>query len=346
MNIEKVFRNFAIKLNLKIDTYFLLGVTVLLIGAIVIMVLRLLDQSDTHVKAVKDMKVEYVSNQFQPDISATTDEIERDLRADPKRISAQYRNLILNEKSFELISRMKSLTILELCDCEYEPRFLEYLTLLPNLRFLDVSGSELKDSDMAFLSKIRTLQAVKLSDTKCSGKMLTCLKDNKSLDLVEVNGLMVEDGDLKSIENSPLSTLNIAGTQFTDAGCDSLAKLVTLTNLDVSRTKLTGAGLKKIKTLKKLKDLELNDCQISDAEIPLILNFPLLSKLGLRGSSITDSGLIALGKSKSLLQIGLINCSKLTKQGTEKFNRTYPKIALTMGNEVSGFSRYKDFYSE
>ncbi|GEM_PF-1483381 len=317
----------------------------MLLGALVLMVLRLLEQSDEHVKTVKGMKVKFAKTQFQPGIDETTAELQRDLKADPNRKQANYRNLELNERSFKLIARMKHLSSLELNDCVFDPSYIRYLERLP-LSKLDLSGNDIGDQAMTPVGKIKTLTTLKFADTKCSGKALEICKELTNLQVFEVNGLSVHDEDLKWIENCPIVDLNIAGTKVTDAGCDSIAKLVTLMKLDVSRTKITGAGLARLKTLVNLDVLRIRDCKLNDTDLALFAQFPRLRTLHLNKSDISDKGIMALGKSNSLRMVEIVNSPNVTKAGVEKFSKTYKKMWLKVTSEVSGFSRYAEFLPE
>ncbi len=319
----------------------LAGITVLLLGAMVLMVLRLLDQSESHVKTVKDMKVEFVKTQFSPGTNETTDEIESQLKSDPEKKDGNFRNRDLNERSFQLIGQMKHLTSLELCDSVYDSANLKYIK--QPLQVLDLSGDDIKDDAIKHFDGIKTLTMFKIPDTGCSGKCLAYIKNSKDLHILEINGLNVVDEDLKSIENCQLQWLNAAGTNITDAGCESLAKIVTLLKLDISRTKITGVGLARLKPLVNLAELQMKDCDLKDADMATFAQFPKLESLHLNRCRVTDQGLMSLGKSKSLKTVMLVNCPNITKQGSSKFTQTFKNIGLGVNSESSDFSKYKDF---
>lgn len=306
------------------------------------MVLRLLDQSESHVKTVKEMKVEFVKTQFQPGKSETNGEIEHDLESDPNKKIANYRNRDLDERSFQLIGKMTHLKTLQLCDSAFDGNYLRYLEALP-LEELDLSGNDITDDAIKHVGKIKSLWSLKLPDTRCSGDCLVYLKNAQRLHVLEINGLDVDDDDLESIEHCPLQWLTAGGTNITDAGCETLAKIVTLEKLDISRTKITGVGLARLKTLPILMDLQVKDCNLKDADMATIAQFPKLEKLYMSRCEMSDNGLMALGKSKSLKGVALNNCPNLTKQGLSKFCQTFKKIGLAVSEEKSDFFKYKDF---
>lgn len=333
-------RNTAIKI--KIDTFVLLVITILLLGAMVLMVLRLLDQSESHVKTVKDMKVEFVKTQFQPGTNETTDEIERELNSDPEKKVGNFRNRDLNERSFQLIGKMKNLITLQLCDSVFNQKNLRHLEGMA-LQEVDLSGTDITDEAIKHIGKIQNLRSLKLADTGCSGACLIYLKDKKNLHVLEINGLVVRDEDLKNLEGCPLQWLIAGGTKITDAGCESLAKITTLEKLDISRTNVTGVGLQRLKSLPVLAELQVKDCNLKDADMATLAQFPKLQQLHLNRCEITDSGLMALGKSKSLAAVMLVNCPNITKEGASKFSQTFKRIGLGVNTEKSDFSKYKDF---
>ena len=62
-----------------------------------------------------------------------------------------------------------------------------------------------------------------------------------------------------------LQTLDLAGTEVTDAGLTHLKGLTQLVSLDLSGTNITDAGLMNLKGLTRLVTLDLSGTNITDA---------------------------------------------------------------------------------
>ena len=62
-----------------------------------------------------------------------------------------------------------------------------------------------------------------------------------------------------------LQSLDLAGTQVTDAGLEHLKGLTQLQSLDLGQTQVTDAGLEHLKGLTQLQSLNLGDTKVTDA---------------------------------------------------------------------------------
>ena len=89
----------------------------------------------------------------------------------------------------------------------------------------------------------------------------------------------------------PVAWLNLAGTQVTDAGAESLAKLTELERLHIERTALTDAGLAKLAGLKKLSYLNLYGTQITDAGLETIAQLPNLKKVFVWQTGVSEEAI-------------------------------------------------------
>lgn len=99
---------------------------------------------------------------------------------------------------------------------------ISYLSVLPNLEHLVLTGTEITDECMPMIGRCRELTLLDISDNAIS-------------DLGAAH--------LHSLTN--LTTLGIYGTQVTDATADLIASLPRLKMLNISHTAITDAGLLK-----------------------------------------------------------------------------------------------------
>jgi len=120
-------------------------------------------------------------------------------------------------------------------------------------------------------------------------KDLTWFSRVTSLELVGTN---VTDAGLEHLKGSTgLKSLNLADTNVTDAGLEHLKGLTGLTQLDVTSPKITDSGVKALNGLTELKRLCLGGEKITDAGMKHLRGLTGLKILVLSGTSVTESGL-------------------------------------------------------
>jgi hypothetical protein len=118
---------------------------------------------------------------------------------------------------------------------------------LPQLRFLDLPGTEVTDAGLERLGKLSGLQSLILSDTQITDAGLQHLSQMPQLKDLCLGGTKVTDAGLGSLRVlTRLDSLDLDRTQVTDAGIDQLKGLVQLDTLNLAKTKVTDAGVKKL----------------------------------------------------------------------------------------------------
>lgn len=109
--------------------------------------------------------------------------------------------------------------------------------------------------------------------------------------------------DLDAIE-----TLGLEGTDFDDAGLESIKALKTLDLLALNRNpRVTDAGLAKLAGMKQLGELRVGDCSITDAGVAHMRDLTQLRLVELEGTKVTDAGLIHL---KGMSKLAYLNLSR------------------------------------
>ena len=91
-----------------------------------------------------------------------------------------------------------------------------------------------------------------------------------------------------------LRSLNLGGTDVTDAGLAHLRGLEKLSSLDLRVTVVTDAGLARLASLKGLESLNLSATKVSDAGLAHLKGLATLHSLNLNGTGVTDAGLVHL----------------------------------------------------
>ncbi len=315
--------------------WILLGVTVLLLVAMVVTVLRLVDQSNTHVESVSKVKFKLSNVQFRMKKSEADEMIERDIKKDQYRTEASYPHWELTRRAMRMIGTMENLNSLDLSDSTFKDSWLKYLEKLP-LQKVKLQGTTVTDEGSKHLAKIPTLQQVSVYDTNVSGKTIGILAPLKDLTLLHINGTKTEDEDVKGLSAFPkLESLNLSGTFITEESFITLAKLEHLQMLEVSHIPLTKLALERLKPMKSLVQLRVRGCEIDDEKVAIIAQIPNLAVLDLNENpQITDRGLESISKIPNLQSLTLIDCTKITKAGVEKFKKAKPNCRFSVDKKV------------
>jgi hypothetical protein len=160
---------------------------------------------------------------------------------------------------------------------------------LPTLERLDLSGSEVTDSELKHLNEFTELTDLSLGCT-----------------WVTDNGL----GHLDGLSN--LRNLNLDSTRVTDDGLEHLKRLTNLRRLCLYGTRVTDTGLLHVKEMVNLESLNLGDTGITDAGLEHLKGLTRCRRLALENTNITDDGVSRIRKA-------LLGCSVVRGHG-----RHYP----------------------
>lgn len=333
--IEKSMENAQIsKFKLKIDMWILLGVTVLILVAMVFTVLKLIDQSQSHVESVSKVKFKLSDMKLRMQKTEADEMIERDIKRDQYRTEAAYPHWEMTKRAMKMIGSMENLNSLDLSDATLDDGWLRYLEKLP-LEKLKMPGSSVSDKGANHLAKISTLQQLWIYDTNVSGKAIAILAPLKKLTLLHINGTKTYDADIEGLTAFPeLESLDLGGTFITEKGCATIAKLDRVKSLQLNHVPLTNVALERLKQMKSLVLLRVMGCGIDDAKAQLLSQFPHLAELDISDNEITDKGLHELSKSAGLQFLNLSECRKLTDAGVEKFKKAMPNCQLLLKKNV------------
>lgn len=303
-------------------------VTVLILVAMVITVLRLIEQSDEHVDSVKGIKVRVSKSQFARETTESDRILKADFEKDPDREEAVYPHWDMTKSSMKLLGRMRNVTKLSMADSTFENSWLRYIEKLP-LKWLELPGTDVDNEGLQHIAKITSLRHLDIFDTKISGKNLSTLAPLVNLEALAINGTETNDEDLVALKAFPkLRELNVSGTYLTDAGCVELANLQSLQALRIGKVALSAAGMNELKKLKSVHFLDVRDCGLDDQCAEILSTFSSLQQLDMSSNPITDKGLMALSKLPKLYRLSIGECPKITPAGLEKFRAAKPKCIV------------------
>lgn len=121
-------------------------------------------------------------------------------------------------------------------------RDLDHLSLLPNLRELDLRRTQLSDEELCKLRPLTGLRGLSIESSELTDR-----------------GLLHLEGLAK------LESLSLAGSNhITDRGMVRLRPIQSLKTLVLHKVPVGGAGLKDIATLPNLRQLHFYDCPVTD----------------------------------------------------------------------------------
>jgi uncharacterized protein YjbI with pentapeptide repeats len=148
------------------------------------------------------------------------------------------------------------------------------------------------DADMEYLESFSQLKWLDLSGTNVDNAVLEHLKGLIQLETLKLGGTKVTDAGLKHLQGlSHLTTLDLCDTEVTNAGLEHLKSLAQLETLKLDRTKVTDAGLKHLHGLSQLATLDLSGTHVTNAGLECLESLAQLETLKLDGTKVTDAGL-------------------------------------------------------
>lgn len=139
---------------------------------------------------------------------------------------------------------------------------------------VDLSGSNVTDGDLNYLSELTSLESLKL---------MSCKKIT-SAGLVHLKPLV------------ELKTLYLTVTEITDEGLVHLKDLEQLTELNLSSTKVTDEGVSHLTGLTNLVHLAFYETRITDAALEKLAGLTKLERLWLGRTNVTTDGIQQLAR--------------------------------------------------
>ncbi|HEY9730428.1 MAG TPA: protein kinase [Drouetiella sp.] len=252
------------------------------------------------------------------------------------------------------LSKFKNLRTLNLSSDGIDERDLPVLANCANLISLDLSNNlEIYDAACQTVARLTKLRSLNLGTTRIDGRGLIAFKTLKELKALDLNGSKVEDSGVVSLQNLPLSTLELQMTAITDGAIKAIAKMKTLRELGFQRVPLSLDSIKLISTL-PLNKLILYNCDITNADLEALSHTRTLRELHLSGNqkisaeglkllsglpiqelvlqkvNISDADLDIFADWKNLRNIDLSKCPGVTSAGAERLKKS-------IGHDLSVF---------
>lgn len=127
--------------------------------------------------------------------------------------------------------------------------------LAAGLTWLDVSFSNAKSSDLAWISGASLLERLGLEGTSCDGEILKQVAKLTRLKELDLTGCAIDDAALRVLAgHSQLETLWLSRTHVSDAAIETLGKLPQLKFCEIEGTNISPAAWEQFSTRKSLND--------------------------------------------------------------------------------------------
>lgn len=326
---KRLERNLRRSTKGRSDLWLLLFITIMLVAATVIMTLKLLDQSEKHVDAIRNVKVRSaISNNFGLKSTETDLQIKEDLRLHPARTEAKYQQVEVSEVGMKYIAKMTNLHELDLSGSPIKDGWVKHLVKLPLVN-LNLEDSDIHNTGLEKLATIKTLQVLNLTATKVSDdgvEKLAALPDLRHVILSETN---VTNRGIRALTACPkLDSLQIAATPVTSEVLRDIAKMPALGFLDASMNKLRAPDVAALAQLKYLNSIKFKRCDLNDDSLEAIATYPMLQVLELQGNPFGPKGLMSLGRLKTLGLLYLDGCKNLTETDVNRFKAKHPRCTV------------------
>lgn len=209
---------------------------------------------------------------------------------------------------------------------------LRPLRTCPQLRMLDLSGSQFPEEELAFLEAMPHLTAMDLSSSSLANTDLKFVGTLASLETLDLQNTSITNPGLRHLGRLPrLKTLNLTGTQVTEEGLRHLRGLHHLEELNLRGIEPTDAAARELKHLKSLRVLNLGGFgDLSDRGLKDLSELVELEELHVTGECLTDEGIVQLRGLKRLKILGLGHNS-VTRKGIFALLDELPKLEIGWG---------------
>lgn len=169
---------------------------------------------------------------------------------------------------------------------------------------LRLKGVELAPADFAIIGQMQHLEWLDLSQTNVSDSDLEHLASLGRLVRLNLFGTEIEGSGLQYLTSlDRLERLNVGDTKLTEDALPQLAKLTSLRHLCLCRNLINDDGLEQITSLKNLETLKLGETEVTDASVSTLATFPKLRSLTLNETGVTEAGLREVAKLSRLAWI-------------------------------------------
>lgn len=318
------------------DIYIIAAITLVIVGALIFYLLRIVGHAEKHVDTVKKTKVKYSESlSWRPEEALSEDKVKADFKNSRNQTVADYGDLNLTRNSFILISKMPSLKDLKLTRASFKEDWLNILTDT-NIRYLALTGTPITDKSIPILLRMKKLEKLEIGDTEMTDKGLEELSKSKTINHLEINlGRKLSNEGIKNInEMTQLKILEITGSKMITGAClKDLSNLENLEQLSIRCLKVEDQDLDGLAKFTRLYQLDASECNLDDRALEKISKIKSLNGLNVNGSAITDNGLIKLASLSNLKSLFIKRCKNVSASGVKELQKRLPDCHIVYSNK-------------
>lgn len=200
------------------------------------------------------------------------------------------------------------------------------------IQWLDLSYTPITDKALEYVSHMPNLFGLYLTGTDITVDGLKHLTALPTLEFLDVSAIPISKQCMHTIAQIPnLHHLYMIGNP--DMTAEVISELETVKSIQAlgfRRTILDHTAIKEIGKFKKVQALLLSYSGITDEDLSTIKQLPELGLLDICGNNLTDKGLMSLAGMKSLKQLHVGNCPKITTEGIERFKKRHKNCAVRL----------------
>jgi internalin A len=190
-------------------------------------------------------------------------------------------------KLAERISVLCDLKLLDLSDNTIMDAGVAHLTSLSKLNHLSLAGNALSAEGAAYLAELTDMISLNLDRNWIDNTGVSYLSRLTKLISLNCADTWIRDRGAACLAGlSSLSHLNLRRTFISDLGASSLAALTNLNYLNLSSTRIGNSAVSSLASLSRLTSLELEDNMID--EISELASLENLRYLNIRGTKVQD----------------------------------------------------------
>ncbi len=236
----------------------------------------------------------------------------------------------VDDSGLELISKFKSLELLNLSHTSITGKGLALLTRLTALKTLDLSNTDLRSKDIEAVSKMQSLAYLNLSRTEIDNDAIVILSKKNNWKGLRFHGTETGDQNLALLTKADsLELIDFGSSKISEKGLAELCKIKNLHVLELRGARVKDSWLPHLFTLKNLKELDLSQTKISDSGACEVLkNMPGLQALLLKNNKLSANCISALAsaiaKNSALNSLNLADTESLNSKSftaLTKFSR-------------------------
>ncbi len=207
------------------------------------------------------------------------------------------------------VSGIPTLRRLRLTDTDVTDTTLKKIGEVGNLQLLHVHGAQqITAEGLRSLSELSELKDLSLSGDNIDDGVIASLAGLTELKKVRLRGTAITGDNIAPIGDTPIEDLELAETDFGNAGMADVAEMPELTKLNLWLTKIDDQGLQSLAGNERLTSLNLDNLPgITDASIDVIASMPSLTFLHLGKTAVTADGVERLDKLQKLEKIHVTN---------------------------------------